>query len=255
MGNANMAKNYEKEARKIYNQVAMRYHKARTKKETRGWLYNEYLEMPATLSLIENARGKKILEVGCGTGLYARRLLKKGAKVYGIDISEAMLEIARKEVKKAEFKLASVEKIPYKSGSFDIVLAPLMLGYLPKWGKAFKEISRVLKPKGVFIFSVDNPIFSVRKKIRVKGKKYYVFGDYFREGKKYNIWYKRALIVKVPLYPRTYETIINDILMNGFEITGYKDSKPLPQSKKFWPNEYKKLMKMSVFCVFRCKKR
>lgn len=57
--------------------------------------------MPTTLKLLGNVKGKMILDLGCGSGIYARILTEKGAKVRGIDISSKLLEIAKKEAPKA----------------------------------------------------------------------------------------------------------------------------------------------------------
>ena len=73
----------EKEAKKMYDLLAKFYHDLRTKKYPQGWFYNEMLEMPSTLELLGNVKGKKILDFGCGTGIYAKILTKKGAKVSG----------------------------------------------------------------------------------------------------------------------------------------------------------------------------
>jgi len=87
----------EKEVSKNYDILAESYHEMRTKKYPQGWFYNEMLEMPATLELLGNVKGKKILDFGCGTGIYAKILTKKRAKVKGFDISREMIKIAKQE--------------------------------------------------------------------------------------------------------------------------------------------------------------
>jgi 2-polyprenyl-3-methyl-5-hydroxy-6-metoxy-1,4-benzoquinol methylase len=78
----------EKEAANKYNTVAEHYHNWRTKLNPKGWFYNEMLEMPSTFELLENVKDKKILDFGCGTGIYAKLLTKRGALVRGFDISK-----------------------------------------------------------------------------------------------------------------------------------------------------------------------
>ena len=60
--------------------------------------HNAYLEKPATLSLLPDVVGKRVLDVGCGTGRYTEWLLEHGAEVTGFDASPQMLEHARRRV-------------------------------------------------------------------------------------------------------------------------------------------------------------
>jgi len=127
---------------------------------------------------------KKILDFGCGTGIYARILTKKGAIVKGFDVSEEMLKIAKKENPKLDIRQGSGYKIPFKE-KFDIVIACLVLDYFEDWDKVFKQVSKALNKDGIFIFSVGNPVSECCKVIKVKGKKLRILGkkDYFNEAK------------------------------------------------------------------------
>src|SRR3990167_9283383 len=101
-------------AKKNYDISARAYHNWRTIENPQGWFYNELLEMPATLELLGDVKGKKILDFGCGTGIYAKLLTKKGAIVKGFDISEEMLKIAKQENPKLDLIMGSGYKIPFK---------------------------------------------------------------------------------------------------------------------------------------------
>ena len=253
----------EQEARRTYNRVAQNYHFFRTKKYPGGWFYNELLEMPSVFELLGNVKGKKILDFGCGTGIYAKKLVKKGAIVKGFDISEGVLKIAKKENPKLDLRSGSGYKIPFKE-KFDLVIACLVLDYFSDWDKVFKEVSKVLNKGGIFIFSIGNPVSECCKKIKVKGKKLRVLGkrNYFDEKKMYAHWKSsdgKAVIyrvdLKVPNYHKTYETIFNTILKNGFEIIGYKDTFPLKKAKKIFPRHYNMCSRMPYFCVWKVKKK
>ena len=78
----------EKEVLKNYALSAEKYHNMRTKENPYGWFFNELLEMPSTLKLLGNVKNKKILDFGCGTGIYAKLLTKKGAKAKQNRVSE-----------------------------------------------------------------------------------------------------------------------------------------------------------------------
>lgn len=248
----------EQESMKAYNDCASFYHDYRTKINPKGWFYNEYLEMPATIKLLGNVKGKKVLDYGCGTGLYLPILRKKGAKVKSFDISEEMLAIARKNNPDVELRQGSGYHIPFKE-RFDLIVASLVVHYMNDWDKMFKEMSRVLKKGGILIFSTGNPVYEMNKNMIVKGKKYKVLGinDYFKEEVFYNSWtnpYNQKEI-RVPVYHKTYETIIKTILRNGFKIIDYKDCFPAKESQKLFPKDYARYSKMPMFMVFKVKKK
>ncbi|MEN7982053.1 MAG: class I SAM-dependent methyltransferase [Nanoarchaeota archaeon] len=245
----------EKEAKKKYDLSAEGYHNRRTKENPKGWFYNELLEMPSTLSLLGKIKNKKILDFGCGTGIYAKFLTKKGAKVKGFDISKEMLNIAKRENPKLDLKKGSGYKIPFKE-KFDIILASLVVHYLKDWDKMFREVGRVLKKDGFFIFSTENPVVESRKKITIGNKKISVFGNYFNEGKIYgSLKDNKGKKMKISYYHKTYETIIKTILKNNFEIIDYKDCFPLKKSQKLFPEDYAKYSKNPLFCVWKVRKK
>ncbi len=248
----------EKEAKKTYNHIANFYHDKRTKMHPGGWFFNEYLEMPSTLELLGNVKDKKILDYGCGSGIYTKILTKKGAKVKGFDISEEMLRIAKKNNPDIEFKQGSGYNIPFTE-KFDIILASLVVHYMKDWNKMFREMGRVLNKGGIVIFSTGNPVYEVNKNIKVKGKKYKCLGikNYFKEDLFYGNWTNPYTNKKVTVsaHHKTYETIINTIINNGFEIIGYKDCFPEKKSKKIFPEEYSKYSMMPIFMVFKIRKK
>ena len=245
----------EKEVSNKYDFMAEHYHNWRTKKNPKGWFYNEMLEMPATFGLLENIKGKKILDFGCGSGIYAKILTKKGAKVKGFDISPQMIKIAKEENPKLDLKIASGYKIPFKE-KFDIVLAALVIDYFNDWDRVFKQVNKVLKKGGYFIFSQGNPVEECKKKIKIRGKTIKVLGDYFTEKKIYNIWKNiKGKDLRMPTYHKTYETIIKTIIKNGFEIADYKDCFPLKKAKKLFPSDYKEYSKRPFFCVWKVRKK
>src|SRR5438309_801702 len=60
--------------------------------------YNAHYDRPAVLALVGDVRGARVLDAGCGPGLYAQELVVRGATVVGIDGSEQMLDLARARV-------------------------------------------------------------------------------------------------------------------------------------------------------------
>ncbi len=96
---------------------------------------------------------EKILDLGCGDGLNVHLLYKTGVKnIFGVDISEALIKSAKRLTPKAKFYLASAEKLPFKDGTFDVVLVDSVFHHFMKYRKALSEINRVLKREGRLCF-------------------------------------------------------------------------------------------------------
>ncbi|MBI2448721.1 class I SAM-dependent methyltransferase [Candidatus Pacearchaeota archaeon] len=244
----------EKEARSIYKDIAEYYHNYRTKIHPKGWFFNEMLEMPATLELLGNVKGKKVLDWGCGSGIYAKLLTKKGAKVKGFDISEEMIKIAKEENPQLDLRVGSGLNIPFKE-KFDIVLASLAVHYVKNQDEVLREVSKVLKKGSFFVFSIVNPVAESHRKIKWGKRKISVLDNYFKEGKIYNTWKLSEKKIKVYSYHKTYESIIKTILKNGFEIVGYKDAYPIKKSKRLFPEFYYEYTRIPFFCVWKVRKK
>lgn len=89
-----------------------------------------------------------VLEVGCGSGYYAEALdiLLDGALVYhGVDLSPAMIELARASYPEARFALGDGADLPFAESSFDIVMNGVSLMHMPRWRAAIAEAARVTR--------------------------------------------------------------------------------------------------------------
>lgn len=235
------------------------YYESRKKKNGISYFYNENLEMPATLKLLGNVKGKKILDVGCGPGIYARILTEAGASVKGIDFSKKFISIAKNEAPKALFTLGDAEKLPYQNKEFDIVLSTLMLGHFENWDNIFSEIKRVLKNNCIFIFSIKNPITSSMQKRKWFFRSFREVVDYFNEKWVSNKWRREnrgnTITSYVSEHHKTYSTIIKTIIKNSFEIIDYEDARPLLKAKNLFPKEYKRTINMPHFCIWKLRKK
>ena len=100
-------------------------------------------------------KGSKILDVATGTGQQAFAFAKKGYEVLGIDLSEAMLNVAKKKNKyrNAKFEMADATNLPFEDNSFDITSVSFALHDMPLSirEKVLNEMARTTKPKGVIV--------------------------------------------------------------------------------------------------------
>lgn len=117
----------------------------------------------------EISKDNKILEIGCGTGLFTGKIMElSGSKdVIAIDISPELLELAQKNHPDAVFKLGDAMNLDFNDNSFDVVFGSSVLHHLDM-EKTCKEILRVLKPGGRLVFAepnMINPQIAIQKNI------------------------------------------------------------------------------------------
>jgi SAM-dependent methyltransferase len=121
--------------------------------------FNADYERPAMLRLLPPLAGLDVLDAGCGAGWYAERLLEGGAQVTGVDASAVMATFARHRLgERAAIHVHDLAApLPFDDGSFDLVLSPLVLHYLPDIAPTLTEFRRVLRPAGTLVFSTHHP--------------------------------------------------------------------------------------------------
>lgn len=107
--------------------------------------------------LLGDARGKQVLDYGCGDGIHALTLARRGAQVKSLDISPELIAIARHRLRLngidagVEFIVGSAHEIPLPDESVDVVFGIAILHHLDLALSA-REVYRVLKPGGRAIF-------------------------------------------------------------------------------------------------------
>jgi 2-polyprenyl-6-hydroxyphenyl methylase/3-demethylubiquinone-9 3-methyltransferase len=100
----------------------------------------------------------KILDVGCGGGFLSNPLAQEGYPVTGIDLSAESLEVARRHDPTAsvQYLSANAYALPFENQQFDVVCAMDFLEHVEDPALAIQEMSRVLKPGGLFFFHTFN---------------------------------------------------------------------------------------------------
>ena len=130
-----------------YNKIAEDYYSHRN-------LNKFNIELERFASLISN--DAHVLDVGCGGGIpTAKFLVNKGFTVTGIDLSETMLNLARKNVPTAEFVKMDMNKLEFNENTFDAIISVYTLFHVPKENhfEIFKKFFKVLKPEGILLIN------------------------------------------------------------------------------------------------------
>jgi SAM-dependent methyltransferase len=116
------------------------------------------LNMPALLDLLPRGEGGLALDVGCGEGRLAREMKRRGYRMTGLESSPSLQAAAREADPEFDVVLADAADMPFPDDTFDLVVASLSLMNMDDMPGAVREIGRVLKPLGVFCFSVLHPL-------------------------------------------------------------------------------------------------
>ncbi|MDX9723570.1 MAG: class I SAM-dependent methyltransferase [Myxococcota bacterium] len=135
-----------------------------------------HLDGPAVRNAVGDVRGRRVLELGCGTGRHSIWLASRGAQVTALDFSTGMLSRAahqwrqRQELSRPEplGELAFIEHdlsqpLPFETGSFELVLSSLVLEHLSDLPAFFAESHRVLGANGRAIISTMHPAMFLRQ--------------------------------------------------------------------------------------------
>lgn len=191
-----------------------------------GHVISSKEEREAWVSLFQDKLGrgiKKILDIGAGTGFLSLILAEMGYDVVGVDISEEMLESAKKKAaergleSKVEFKLGDAEALPFKRGSFDAIVNRAVLWTLPNPKKALIEWKRVLKPGGKLCFFLHEPHHSgvIQHLRRQLGNVLILIME--RRNPWYSL-YHRKLGIELPFRGGVEPSVITELLVDaGFE--------------------------------------
>jgi SAM-dependent methyltransferase len=103
------------------------------------------------------ARGEKVLDVACGTGVVAITAARAGAKAAGVDLAPALVERARQNARTAcvevDFVEGDAEALPYPEASFDVVMSQFGHIFAPRPATVTAEVLRVLRPQGRIVFA------------------------------------------------------------------------------------------------------
>ena len=97
------------------------------------------------------ARGTRIADIGCGSGVFTERLRRAGYSAIGVDISSKLIELGRIKHPEAELVQGDAENLPFESKSLDGVLLNNLVHHFPDPSLLAAEVHRVLKPGGRFV--------------------------------------------------------------------------------------------------------
>ncbi|MBO4497030.1 MAG: class I SAM-dependent methyltransferase [Lachnospiraceae bacterium] len=205
---------------------------------------NNLFELPTLFSLLPDLEGKKVLDLGCGSGERCIDYLKKGAaSVTGVDISEKMLAVAVAENHdpRITYLKMPMEEIDSIDDEFDVVISSLAFHYVEDFGGVVANVYRLLRDGGIFLFSQEHPLATCysgkgdRWTRDENGKKLYAnIADYCVERRNDSTWFVEG----VQRYHRMFSTIVNTLCDTGFRILKMAEPYPTEELVKKYPEYY-----------------
>lgn len=222
---------------------------------------NNLFEIPALLSLLPELDGKRILDLGCGFGEHCKLFIESGAKwVTGIDISERMLEVARKEnsnplIEYINMPMEDIDEFVKGKRRYDLVVSSLAFHYVEDFTGVVRNIYELLEKGGEFVFSQEHPLNTShqggdRWTRDENGQKLYLnLANYGVESERESTWF----VDNVKKYHRTFSTIINTLVDVGFMVEKIIEPFPTKELLEEYP-QYKDLFHKPDFMLIKAKK-
>lgn len=139
--------------RAYYDEFSTRYDDKRGGRVRGG--YHDLLDDLELEFLERFATNKRVLEVGCGTGLLLERMAAFAEQAHGVDLSPGMLRHAK--ARGLEAVEGSATSLPFEDDSFDVVCSFKVLAHVQDIRTAIAEMFRVLRPGGTLVLEFYNP--------------------------------------------------------------------------------------------------
>ena len=201
-----------KEAAKTYDQLRFKNLKGSLAYKREKTIIGKLLSDPP--------EGSMVLDLACGTGRITEFLLSKGYRVWGIDISEAMLKVAKERLSHfgelVKFRQAEAENLPFGEKFFDSATCIKLMGHVPPKTrvKILKEIKRVSKGPFLVAYYMSGPIANSKRRIRkfLTNNKALWFPITKRELKEEISWANLRILKAKPVWRFVSETWI--VLVN-----------------------------------------
>lgn len=234
-----------------YDKKSEEYYKKLLNSKNSFWI--NFTEVPMRKVLKKITKNKKLLDLGCGTGIRTSQLFSLSPKkIVGLDLSPKLIKIAKNNFPRIEFHSGDAKKTGFKNSEFDIVNSGLMIHYFKSLNPLFKEVSRILKPKGYFVFSMHHPFYEVTKREKEGNKAKYSLKPYF-----HNKPYKWELLEGMKLigHHHTFEDIFASLKQARFIIEELIEPHKIYSKKKFDKKHIEKATKYPSFLIIKARKK
>lgn len=217
---------------------------------------HKYVIYPAVDAILQNSPMDNIIDLGCGTGTYTRKLSKVASEVYGVDFSPEMIKIAKKRNGKTKYTVADLEReLPFEDNKFKLALSIMVLHSLPNITNTLKETYRILKPNGRLIVVIPHPArIEQFRSIQLEDKE-----KYLTPQKGIFKWKQFGEVCDIPtaFYVRPLEYYFSSFRKAGFVVNDIIEPKIVEDAKKDLSDihtlsAWNRLREKPSFIIFDC---
>jgi SAM-dependent methyltransferase len=187
------------------------------------------LEWPAIRALLPDLAGKRVVDLGCGFGWFARWAKQHGAAyVLGLDLSENMIGRARSDTTDPdiEYAIADLDRLTLPEASFGLAYSSLAFHYIEDFATLMSTVHRVLVPDSYLIFTIEHPIYMAPAHpgwaLDNDGHKTWPINRYSIEGPRTTDWLAKGVVKQ----HRTLGTTLNALIGVGFTIRHVREWAP-----------------------------
>jgi len=186
-------------------------------------------EWPAIRAMLPDLSGKRIIDLGCGFGWFARWAREVGAaSVLGLDLSERMIARAKADTSDPaiEYRIEDLEVVRLAPAAFDFAYSALAFHYVEDFGRLVREVHKALTPGSHFVFTIEHPIYMAATHPHwwtdEDGRKTWPVNRYALEGERRTDWFAKGVVK----YHRRVGTTLNTLIRSGFAIRQVEEFAP-----------------------------
>jgi SAM-dependent methyltransferase len=179
--------------------------------------------------MLPDLTGKRVLDLGCGFGWFARWAREHGAaSVLGLDLSENMLARARADTAgpAIAYRIADLEELALPDGAFDLAYSALAFHYIADFERLARTRHRSLVPGGLLVFTIEHPILMAASYPHwwtdEDGRRTWPVNRYSVEGERRTDWFTKGVLK----YHRTIGSTLNTLIGAGFAIRHVEEFAP-----------------------------
>lgn len=186
-------------------------------------------EWPAVRALIPDLAGKRVVDLGCGFGWFARWARQQGAAhVLGLDLSQNMIARARADTADPAitYTIADLEQLELPEAAFDFAYSSLALHYVVEFERLIGVMHRALRPGSQLVFTIEHPIYTAPTEpgwvLDTSGRKTWPLDSYAIEGPRVTDWLAKGVVKQ----HRKLGTTLNALIGAGFTIRHLQEWSP-----------------------------